>query len=109
MLTDAITGSGEDSYELIRTETYFTLYDNSAIRRAKLVIEFPSTKISFGTGGTIIGSILPCNPPSADILLVSNSRGNIKALASGNLCGGYTSTATEYSRTYANGTYYWTY
>lgn len=58
--------------------------------------------------GTNLGSILPCNP-THDILIVSHGRGNIKVLTDGCIYGGFTENNTEYNRTYANGTYYWTY
>lgn len=109
-------------YTLVRSTTYFVLYNNY-IRSAKIVINFPSTKIKWNKSGTSIGTISPCNP-SSDILLLKyyeypydTSFGYEKIVVSkdGNLyCYGTVDNKEGYSysnydRSKCNGTYYWSY
>lgn len=120
--SDALTSGDIGSYELIRTESYFTLYDNSSARKAKIVITFPTTTIYWSRYGTEIGNILPCNP-SVELELCSYQQTTgekgwdvLKILTSGLMYGycnqkitGDISTQNTLSRAGLNGTYYWTY
>lgn len=106
---------------MIRTQTYFTLYDNSIIRRAKIELTFPSSKLSWVSSGTAIGSILPCNPTnyvdlySSGSVKSTNGQQIVRVDTDGYLYGfgGYSNTGgyngSEYVRSGYNGTYYWPY
>ena len=120
-LNDAITSGNIGTYELVRTSTYFTLYDNSSIRRAKIELQFPSTPIYWDKNGTSIGSILPCNPTN-DIDLctsgretTSSGKEKVTVSPSGSLIGygAYKNTdaydGSNKDRSGFNGTYYWSY
>lgn len=121
LLSDALTSGDIGSYELIRTETCFTLYDNATIRRAKIELTFPTTILEWKTSGISIGSILPCNPTNYIDLCckgypdTSQGQEIVRVMTSGYLYGfgAYSNTtgygASRLDRSGYNGTYYWTY
>ena len=106
--TDAInSGSSSGTYELIAKDTYFTLYDNVTIRRAKIIITFNGDA---GRGvGTMLGNITPCNPTNDVTLYNGLENSSIVASANGNLYARHSSSYTYVTMDLKNYTCYWTY
>ena len=92
---------------MISTTSYFTLYDNVTIRRAKIIITYKGYS---SWEGVILGSITPCNPTNDVTLYNSFDDAHIVASADGNLYAKHTNSQyTHVEINITNYTSYWTY
>lgn len=91
---------------MISTTSYFTLYDNVTIRRAKIIITFNGDA---SYSGTFIGSIVPCNPTNDVVIYNGQEYSKIVASADGNLYAKHESSYTYVRINVSNYTSYWSY